>query len=655
MSFITFDRFKSLSINFICFILLISSPVLRGEDSHRDSLVQMLPSMKEDTARVNLLLEIADLYETNHQDSSLYYLEKARDLSVARNYKKGLFRYYQQKGIVLLTMGSYAESIRDLDSANALVREMGDSLLLVNILVNKGIVYQYMGKYDLQLKNFLDALKIVEDQPDKKKLATIYHNLGTAYYNLKQYGKCIESCNLALKAYREFGGPIYLNRVLSTLGQGYEELNMNDSALYYYRQAIRESGKINDTYAEASIYGYMSLLYGKQGDYSSMIGVSEKMLTLARELQSSQLMANSLYNLAGACFYNGREEDAKKYIDEAMVIAEKDGLSEELRNIYLLLSYIAIKENDYNTSFLARKKSDSIQMVTLNNEVIRTTAELQEKYESEKSQNRIKLQEARIQRKNSENRLLILGIFMLLLPGYLFYRNFRQKQKIQAQRIQELETEKQLMATESVLKGEEKERTRLAKDLHDGLSGMLSGLKYSFMTMKENLIMTAENQQAFEKNLDSLDSTIKELRRIAHNMMPETLIRFGLDAALRDFCAEISQSGALRISYHSSGMKDLQTDQTVNITIYRIIQELVSNTLKHSHANTAIVQLIYAENRLTITMEDDGKGFDTTILDSGTPGMGWANIRNRIEFLKASLDIRAVAGEGTSVQIEVRV
>ena len=117
-----------------------------------------------------------------------------------------------------------------------------------------------------------------------------------------------------------------------------------------------------------------------------------------------------------------------------------------------------------------------------------------------------------------------------------------------------METEKKLTATEAVLKGEEQERTRLAKDLHDGLGGMMSGIKYSLQTMKKNLIMTPENQQAFERSMDMLDSSINEMRRVAHNMMPEALVKFGLDTALNDFCDDVNQSGALQVSYQSIGM-----------------------------------------------------------------------------------------------------
>jgi signal transduction histidine kinase len=172
--------------------------------------------------------------------------------------------------------------------------------------------------------------------------------------------------------------------------------------------------------------------------------------------------------------------------------------------------------------------------------------------------------------------------------------------------------------------------------------------------MKENLVMTPENQRAFERSMDMLDSSIKEMRRVAHNMMPESLVKFGLDTALRDFCSDINQSGALNVNYQSIGLVDAHLDQTTSITVYRIVQELISNTLKHAGAQTAIVQVSASDRHLSVTVEDDGKGFDTSIIKRAQ-GIGWSNIQHRVNFLKGKLDVDSHPGKGTSVQIEFEI
>ena len=228
-----------------------------------------------------------------------------------------------------------------------------------------------------------------------------------------------------------------------------------------------------------------------------------------------------------------------------------------------------------------------------------------------------------------------------------------EKEKlIQLQRINELEKEKQLAASEAVLRGQEEERKRLAKDLHDGLGGMLSGIKFSFSNMKENIIMTPENLRAFERSMDMLDSSISELRRVAHNMMPESLIRFGLEISVRDICRDITNSGALNVSFQAFGLNELKADQQVQIIIYRIIQELLNNIMKHAAAKSAIVQLTLRNGRLNITVEDDGKGFDPNLIDISN-GMGLSNLKSRVDYLGGRLEIESEPGKGTTVNIEI--
>jgi len=183
---------------------------------------------------------------------------------------------------------------------------------------------------------------------------------------------------------------------------------------------------------------------------------------------------------------------------------------------------------------------------------------------------------------------------------------------------------------------------------------MLSGIKYSLNTMKGNLIMTPDNAQAFERSIDMLDSSIKEMRRVAHNMMPEALVKFGLDTALKDFCNDINRSGALQVNYQSIGMDRAEVDQSTAITIYRIVQELLNNVMRHAAAKNAIVQVSKTNAVVSVTVEDDGKGFDTTVLN-GAKGIGWQNIQSRVEYLKGKLDVRSMAGKGTSVMVELNV
>jgi signal transduction histidine kinase len=241
--------------------------------------------------------------------------------------------------------------------------------------------------------------------------------------------------------------------------------------------------------------------------------------------------------------------------------------------------------------------------------------------------------------------VLAAAVLVAILVGLLY-------KKLQQQRITELEREKQLLAVRAVVQGQVEERTRLAKDLHDGLGSILSSAKFSFNNMKERLIITPENAAAFEKGMDMLDKSISELRRVAHNLMPEALTRFGLDTALKDFCNSVAQSGALDLNYQSFGLSEATLPDVVSSAVYRIVQELVNNILKHADATTALVQLIRNNDTLSIAVEDNGKGFDTSILNNNN-GMGYLNLKNRVAYLRGTIDIQTSPGKGTSVYIEI--
>jgi signal transduction histidine kinase len=172
--------------------------------------------------------------------------------------------------------------------------------------------------------------------------------------------------------------------------------------------------------------------------------------------------------------------------------------------------------------------------------------------------------------------------------------------------------------------------------------------------MKEILIMTPEVSKNFERSLDMLDSSIQELRRVAHNMMPESLLKYGLDTALRDFCSEINAIGQVIIDYQSYDIKSMNIEQTKSIAVYRIAQELINNALKHATAKNIVVQLSFTGELLSLTVEDDGKGMQIQEALKKA-GMGLRNIQNRVDFIGGHLDIESNSQEGTSIHIEIPI
>ena len=303
-------------------------------------------------------------------------------------------------------------------------------------------------------------------------------------------------------------------------------------------------------------------------------------------------------------------------------------LNEYKGNIYESLTYLKL-EKKLNDSLFSQKNKNAIA-----------------KLESERELMELKTKN---EKKATLNKILVASSLALLLIGFLGYRNFRNKQNLQNLKITELEKDKQLLAIDAMLKGQEEERGRIAKDLHDGLGGLLSGTKLSFTNMKENLILTPENKLQFEKSLSMLDTTIADLRKVAHNLMPEFLVKFGLNDALRDFCNSIQSSSSIIVEYQKMGI-DRKIDNTAETFIYRIIQELVNNAVKHANAKEIIVQLTVENTKVLITVEDDGKGYDKK---QTTKGDGLDNIDFRVNYLKGKIDTETSPNNGTSVNIEL--
>lgn len=621
---------------------------------NRDSLLKLLPAIKEDSAGVEFYINLGQQYESSEPELAKYYYKKAGAISEKMNYPAGIIRYVSNYTYILNMQGRYDSGLALNLKAVEIARKTKDSLLLGKTLFNTGTSYRQLSQYENAITYFEQGRKIFTAIGDSMLLARGYDVLQLLYYNLEDYDKAIAYGEAAVKWLRTVDDPVWLGSALSNLGMNYSEKGAYQKAKEVWMEAIAIGKKIGNLEMEASPLLNLGDMYMNMGEYGVLKSYFERALELYTKLDGAEGIAIALRGLAIYEYYKNNFTAAKEYANRSLDVVTKNNLLFQKRRTLETLSRIHIALHELVIAQKYMQEADIIADSIVNDRLRKNAVEFETKYESAKKDTQIKLQQADIKQKNTLNYFLIGSAAALLIISLLSYRNYRHKQNLQQQRIAELETQQQLAATEAVLKGEEQERTRLAKDLHDGLGGMLSGIKYSMNTMKGNLIMTPDNAQAFERSMDMLDSSIKEMRRVAHNLMPEALVKFGLDTALKDFCNDIHQSGALNVTYQSVGVDGKQLDNTTAITIFRIVQELLNNTLKHAAAKNAIVQLNRTDEQLSITVEDDGKGFNTAVLQH-SGGIGWSNIQNRVEFVKGKLDVQSAEDKGTSVHIEINV
>ena len=171
--------------------------------------------------------------------------------------------------------------------------------------------------------------------------------------------------------------------------------------------------------------------------------------------------------------------------------------------------------------------------------------------------------------------------------------------------------------------------------------------------MKGNLVVSGENANTFKRAIIQLDNTIVEMRRVAHSMMPEALLKFGLAEAIEDYCDGINESNALKIKFTKLGTA-LALEKATEVTLYRIVQELSNNAIKHAQSQNIFIQLARHERGTTLTVEDDGKGFNAANL-SAFKGDGLKNVQSRVDYLKGSFEIQSSPGKGSSFIIEIPV
>ncbi len=640
--------------------LLNAALICEGQElMNKDSLLGVVKTAKEDTNKVLLYISIGQQYENNLPDSAAYYYTQAKLLSEKLNYTLGVIKYISNITYVLNLQGKLDSSLRLNLYSVELAQRINDRKRLAFGLSNVGTSYLDMEQYENAANYFLQAIKILEEMGLKQYLGVLYNNLAILYDKMMQYDKAIQYSEKAIAISRSLNDSTNLSISLNTISLPLINSNNPSKAVPYLQESLEVCRLINNIYLREACLISLGTVYKMTEQSEKHLANATEALQLAKELEDKDGIAVAYALLSSYYLGKLQLEKAKENALLSLQVARESGQPANEKNALLLLSDISLGLHKVDDFKNYRRQQDSIDAVLLNRQITRNTQELETKYETEKKNNQIRelekdkrIQVLSIRQKNTLNYLLAGVAVTILIISLLAYRTYRQRQLLHQKKIQELEKEKQLLATEAVLKGQEDERARLARDLHDGLGGMLSGIKYSLNTMKGNMIMTENNVQSFERSIDMLDTSIREMRRVAHNLMPESLVKFGLDTALKDFCNDINSSGALKITYQSFGLESKVIEQTTAITIYRIVQELVNNIMKHAQARQAIVQITNEANQVAITVEDDGKGFDPQKLDNGR-GIGWINIRSRVDYLKGKIDTRSQFGEGTSVHIEL--
>lgn len=633
----------------------------------RDSALRNLQKYPNpDTARAMALADLFDCATFLNQKRQLMpYYQEAIALSRKLHFKKG-------EAICHLWLGGYYKSQQKTDSAILYL----DSAILVAGISNehwgrrtrglahfqRGLLYETREKYYPALNDYFAALDSY-DPEDLPKRKNVFLRLASIYQRLFDDEKALHYYQATLDANRRLSGDKH------TIGDAGTSISI--AGIYFNRGDLE---KAKAWLRRASPFMPDTLETIITGNYYQLAGqmaLKEKMtdsaaFNLSRSLEyfdhtrpmHMEVISAVCADMVRLRLAAGDIRGAKKYADSAMTAAQASRQKEALAGALIAIAEYYNRTGAQSLAYQALRRATILSDSVLMAADIRQANNLAALYENDRKEKAIaqlqsdeRLDAVAVRQKTLLNIIFGITIITLIVIGLSLYLNVSKNRKLQRQRIIDLEKEKQLMSIEAMLKGQEEERHRLARDLHDSIGSMLSGVKISFSNLRDRIDLIPATAQSYSNTLDQLDRTIAELRKVAHNLMPEALVKFGLNSAVKDFCESLRLAGSTDIIWEQFG-PDRDLGNIADVNIYRIVQELINNAIHHGNAARILVQLTKTNEKVLITVEDDGKGFESAHLKKAA-GIGWTNIQSRVNYFNGVIDVDSRPLEGTTINIEL--
>jgi two-component system, NarL family, sensor kinase len=588
-------------------------------------------------------------------DSASVYIDKYLALTLARNDSARLIKGHFLNAYLMKDKNLFNLSITECKKSLSIAVSLGDTNSMIINLNLLGNIFKDNSVFDSSAFCFREALRYSDLKGDNKKSAIILNNLGdislaTKYYQnaRKYYDRSLE---LSSKDPMNMVQMALTNTNLGRLAG--EEQNYKEASLYY-DQALELYSQLNDSTGIFNIYNNYGDLYFKQGRYELAKEYFEKALKGYITIKFQKGIVTALGNMAATYLNLGNFQKAAQMHDSCI------NLTFRLGNMDLRMdAYWNIAETYYNTGNIEKYHEYILNYLTLKDSIYdldksKFIYDLNVKYEKEKDQARIlTLEKENLKKTIQRNSILYSGLGLVLLVMFvaLYLKLKARKDKIIAQqKIRQLEEEKKLMVAKMMIEGQEEERKRIARELHDGLGVLLSATKMQFTAIKD---ISPENKPLIDKAIRLLEQASGDVRKISHNMMPGLLTKLGFYEAAEDLFEKINDSGDLEATLEINGPQD-RLPENREIMLYRILQEMVNNTLKYAEAGKIKLMINIMPDYLTMVYADNGKGFDVAkVLNSNSESLGLKSIQSRINFLNGESLLESKPGEGVKYSFQV--
>jgi signal transduction histidine kinase len=510
-----------------------------------------------------------------------------------------------------------------------------------------GILYDNIGDYPKALEFHFKGLRVAESLNNKAGMLYQLINIGVTYSNLNEYKKALDYDYRALAIAKELKSIDDINSICGNIGADYMEMKNYAMALKYYNMVRAKFIERRDTTGIINTYGNLGMVYNALGDVSLSNGLQpenisdydtailyyKKALDI-NEIAGNKLTKSILLASLGSLYGNKKAyEQAKKTLLQSLNLSKEFNDLHGLMEVNERLSRLYSDQGDSKRAFdhfkdyIAAKDSIFSKENTKQNIEAEVNFEFEKKEAAQKAEHEktvIALEaENRIQ-KNTRNFIVILAILSLLLvaSGLVYFNNRKSL------RLKELYSQQLLLS-------QEKERQRISKELHDSIGQNILFIKNQMIKNNDLRLMS------------SVDETLEEVRSISKDLYPNQLEKYGLVAAVDALAEKVKESSDIFVSYDLDAIdKNISADQQINY--YRIIQECISNALKHSDASALRISASKVNGVLELVVQDNGKGFDKeTLSKKSQRSFGLLNLEERTKYLKGKLTLETSLGNGT--------
>ena len=652
-------NYCDIMIRFLACILFFTN-YLAGQISI-DSLISDALSHKEDTMKIIMLTRVADGLQSNNPSLSDSLNQVTLNFSKRINYDKGI--NYSLVNIISLHLlqGEYDLAEDKIRELLTYAKEQNDEHALIRALNRLAVVHYYQGEYQKGIQTNLEVLDIISDQPEHKSRLYALNNIGINYEQLEDYDKALEYYEQALQEANNVENVYAGGAIAGNMGVIYTSLNQLEKAKELVQTSIAAAHKLNNQNLLVDMTYNLGEIYIKENSYSQALVINQESLNAARSVNDNNGVLKAMSQKGRIDFFKGDYSSAVKSLEESLALSEEIGDKENIIELYDFLNRSYLNQGKMHEAYEYLNLYSSAKDTVFNIEKTNEISKLEIQYQVAEKERALLENQIEIERKTAQrNRFLLATISLIIIAASIFYiMRFRirknrvlaqQKTLIQSQRIKELEKEKKILSMAAMIDGQESERIRIAKDLHDGLGGLLATVRTQ-MSKVEMEITKLQDIKLYEKTNQMIDQACTEVRRISQNLMPSILRLEGLGGAVEDIIIQLEEVHGVVVN-KSINISTADLTETQEMFIYRIIQELINNVVKHAQASEVMIQLNDYSDHLNIIIEDNGKGYSLEKVDQER-GIGLKSVQSRVDHLNGELEIIAEPDEGTSVSINI--